>query len=1308
MKHISIILSFCFLLILPAKSSYFRNYQVEDGLSNNSVWTVLQDSKGYIWFGTKDGLNRFDGKNMKIYRNKKDDPNSIGHNFIHCIKEDSNKRLLIGTRNGVYLYNREKDNFKHIIVEKDSTKQVNVNDILEDPDGNFWIACHGNGLYKLNSELIIENHYISSDEENSIPINYIWTIIADNYGNLWLGTAGKGLVHFDKNNNSFTPITNIEGLTTEKQSVYSIFCDKDNTLWIGTYTNGLFKYNYINGKVSHYLKNTGSVKSIIEYSEQELIMGSEKGLIIFDKKKEEYRIIRENWANDNLADNSIFSIARDNEGSFWIGTYYSGVNYFSPSLNKFLYFNNFFQNASQKYIISGMQEEEDGNILISTHNNNIIYRFNPTNKHIDKAFEMDYFNIQCILRDDDRLYVSIYGRGVDVLSLSRRKIIDKIKLNTIEGNSIFKLSNGYLIFSLEEGGCAYRKPNGEIKRIKRIPQIPIVGVSEDSYGNLWFVTHAYGLFSLKISEIDKDILDTIVPNQYVSNQNLTSIFCDEGNRIWLGTKDEGIILFNPSDREVIKTFDETSGLPSNTIFSILKDNNNNIWATTGKGIVRIDSRTFAVKSFAYIGKEIQYNSYCELSTKTDHLYFGGMNGFISLDPDALITNEKIPPVVITGFKIFNKEIVPGENSPLKNALDYTNEIVLKHDEANFSFDFASLSYIFPENNQYAYILEGFDKDWNYTNANSAHYMNIPPGKYKFRVKATNNDGLWNETDNSLTIRINPPIWLEYYMIILYAIVFILLVMYLVRRSIVYIDNKNRTKQEKYQLIKEREMYESKINFFTNIAHEIRTPLSLITAPLESIIGRNEGSEQTMKNLHTIEKNTNRLLDLVNQLLDFRKIENDMFMLNIRYQNIINIIKKVYDQYYQDLKILHIEMSIELPEDKILGFVDAEALYKIVSNLISNAIKFTKDRIVLKVHSDDEKLFLSVVDNGKGINSDYLEKIFEPFYQIQVTEKDNYTNKGSGLGLSLSRSLAQKMGGKITVQSEYGKGSIFTLELPVIKNNETQPDRKRVTEVVEVETVDLSEPDKPTILIVEDNDELRNFMKDCLIENYHIIEAENGIDALQQIETNTVDIIISDILMPKMNGLELCNELKSNPAYSHLPFILLSAKTDTGTKIEGLKKGADVYIEKPFSIEQLKAQIISIIENRMNLRKNFVKSPLQYFKRGSDNNESVDFINRLNEFIIENMSDENLSIDSMSVEFAISRTNFQKKIKSITGVTPNEYIKLVRLNKSAELLATGKYRVNEVCVMVGFNTPSYFSKCFFEHFGKLPKDFVQNK
>lgn len=1302
MKRTLLFLIISLATCISIHASYFRNYQVEDGLSNNSVWSVVQDSEGFMWFGTNDGLNRFDGKEFKIYRKQQGDSLSIGHNFIHCIKEDSQKRLLIGTRSGVYMYNRKFDNFTRLNIEPTQSNDVNVNAIMEDLHGNIWVACHGEGLYKLNSDLNVVQQYINDGTPGCIPMNYIWTIITDHTGNLWLGTAGMGLVHFDPRTGRFTSINQREKLNIYNQTIYSIHCDNDNILWIGTSTLGLFKYNHINGEATHYLENTGSIKSIIEYSESELVMGSDKGLTLFNKDTGLHSIIKEDPSDEKVTNNSIFSLTIDREGALWIGTYFEGINYYSSSINNFLYYK-----TSQKYIVSSMVEESNGNMLMSTHNKNIIYRFNPRNKVVEKAFEMDYQNIQSLLRDNDKLYISIYGRGVYVLSLSTSRILKHINVNTVDGKSMYRLSNGNIVFTLDGGGFSTLTPDGKLLRSDKLTRIFIADIIEDTRGTLWYITFSHGIFTQTKDGRWENYTEKKEVDSTLVKATVNSALFDAGKFFWLGTNNDGLILYDIKERKVSKVFNESNGFPSSKINSIVNDKKGNVWVSTNKGIVRIIGDTHEIKYFGYIGKDLQYNSRNALRSSTNHLYFAGSNGFIALNPEKLTLNETIPPIKLTGLKIANKLVKPGDkSSPLRFSLDHSTEITLKSNQSNFSFSFASLSYIFPENNQYAYILEEFDEEWNYTSDNQAQYMNIPPGKYVFKVRGTNNDGLWSETETSIQLRIKPPFWLESYMIALYLLLITGIVIVTIFQYHRYLEKKNNEKQFKYQVKKDKETYESKFEFFTHIAHEIRTPLSLITAPLESIITSGDGNEQTRRNLKTIERNSSRLLDLVKQLLDFRKIETEMMTFNLRYQDISRIVRKVYDQYSNEARNRAITMNLDLPDKVILSYIDSEALYKIISNLISNAVKFTNDTIYIRLDiNNDETLNLSVEDNGSGIEEDFTDKIFEPFYQVKTT--DNFNNKGSGLGLSLSKSLAVKLGGNINVQSEYGKGSIFTLELPILTNeNEVIPEEEELIDTEQSEHAELET--NVSVMVVEDNAELRTFIKECMSEHYTVLEADNGIHALKVLESNTVDIIISDILMPEMDGLELCDRVKGNTAYSHLPFILLSAKTDTPTKVEGLKKGADVYMDKPFSVEQLKAQISSIIENRSNLRKKFTESPLDYFKKNVDNSENAEFIKRLNAFILENMSDERFSIDNLSSEFAISRTNFQKKIKNITGLTPNDYIKLIRLNKSAELLSTGKYRINEVCFLVGFNTPSYFSKCFFEHFGKLPKDFIQPK
>ncbi|MDL2221237.1 response regulator [Parabacteroides sp. OttesenSCG-928-N08] len=1316
MKRILLLLFFAFTFSPFSYGFYFRSYQVDDGLSHNNVWAVMQDSRGFIWFGTNDGLNRFDGKTFKIYKKRANDETSIGSNFIHCIKEDSKGRLFIGTKQGLYIFNMETEQFQAVDLLRDPNDEASINSLLEDPDGNIWVACHGQGLYLLDSGLQVKKHYYKEkDEAGGIPSNYIWSIVLDYTGEFWLGSGGGGLIEFDSKEELFTQIGGGHPLKLTDPVVYSLYCDIDNNIWIGTASSGLYRYNPRTGKANRYMGGEAyNIKSIIEYSEKELIMGSDKGLVTFNRLDETVGFL--NTEYDNMTDNSIFSITKDKEGAFWIGTYFGGVNYFSPMINRFSYQYNTPANSTKKNIISSFAEDENGMIWVGTYNDGLSL-YNPRTLRFEKeTFSLGYHDIQDLLLVDGKLYVSLYGRGVAVLDTKTRQVSFPFKdmaaidpaISSI--TTLFYLSEGKILFGSEEGVAIYDTHTKRLEKIQELEGVPIKDIEKDYNGSIWFATHANGLLRLNPDQDWDSFTHDPSDSTSIATNNVNCVFQDTKFRIWVGTESEGLMLFNNKTNSFYHQIDEQTGLPSNMIYSILDDSDGNIWVTTGGGLVKIDHDLKSIHTFGYIGdiQKIRYNPKATMRSSNNQLYFGGTNGFISFAPKEIVANSFIPPVIITGFKLSGKEVVPGEkHSPLDRPISETKEIVLDYHQSTFSFDFVSLSYLSPDHNQYAYMLEGFDGDWQY-GSNKANYMNIPAGTYLFKVKASNNDDVWSEAETSIRITVKPPVWLSGFMVVLYVILFLAICAYSIYMYNRRIQSQNRKKMYQFKAQKEKEMYESKIHFFTDIAHEIRTPLSLITAPLESILLSGEGTEKTKKNLDIIKINANRLLDLVNQLLDFRKIEDNMFHFNFKRCNLVQIVQDVFNQYYHNADLSNIKMSLVLDADKTESVVDSEAIYKIVSNLISNAIKYARKRIVVEMSSSDNKIFVSVRDDGSGMDEKFTKRIFEPFFQIQ--DARNGIKSGSGLGLSLSQSLAQKHQGCIRVESKLGEGSLFTLELPIIlaTSEDVQIPEEIPSEELNPIGIPAATDQELKILIVEDNHDLRAFLKSSLESNSLILEAENGVDALRLIERENLDLIITDIMMPEMDGIELCNEIKTNLAYSHIPVIILSAKTDTPTKIEGLKRGADVYLEKPFSIEQLKAQINSIIENRNKLRENFLKHPLQYLKKTKDTSENEEFIQKLNSYILENLNNDKFTIESLSEYFFMSRSNFHKKIKNITDLTPNNYIKLIRLNQSALLLATGKYKVNEVCYLVGFNTPSYFSKCFQEHFGKLPQEYINKR
>ncbi|MET0463277.1 MAG: response regulator, partial [Chitinophagaceae bacterium] len=1102
------------------------------------------------------------------------------------------------------------------------------------------------------------------------------------------------------------------------RTVFSLYCDADNNLWIGTARSGLYRYNARFDKATCYLDNDRgqvlNIKAITAYDDRSLIMGSDKGLIVFDRDLARFHSVNNDNTFDNLTDKAVFSIVKDRENAFWIGTYFGGVNYYSPYINRFAYYPSIQKNSSRKNIISSFADNGKNQIWVGTHDAGMALFDLSTGAFRETSAGVTYHDIQKILLDRDQLYAILNNNGIQRLDLRtnqvqlfRQQHTDSASLSGKFVVTLFKSSGGLIFLGLSDGVSTLDPVTGVIRSIPQTAGMSVKDLVEDFNGTIWLATHKHGLLRYDavsgLSRVQQQTRDT---DSLLTN-NVNCLFHDSQNHLWIGTEGDGLKMLNLRTNQFELSFTEKTGLPSNIIYSIINDVDGDIWVSTSRGLARIDVAAKNIRTFGYMeaAQKIRYNPNCAIRVADNRLLFGGANGFTLFNPRELVDQLAKPALVLTGFQLFNKEMIPGAKaSPLDVSINNIKKISLKYDQNSFTFDFIALSYISPEHNRYEYKLDGFDKEWNAVGSqNKAVYMNIPAGNYVFRVRAYNSDGLWNDLSTQVVVEVARPFWLSNLMIALYLVSIILAVYFFVRWYHGRSERRNKEKLYLYKVSKEKEIYESKINFFTNIAHEIRTPLSLIVAPLGTVMSAKEGGPETQSNLRIIERNTNRLLSLVNQLLDFRKIEEDMFPFSKRQHNVIEILKRVIDQYHETAKQHKISIRLELARADLVWAVDAEALYKIVSNLLSNALKHARNEILVDAGVFNGELKIAVRDDGMGIDPQFHERLFDPFFQIEQGE--NPVKTGSGLGLSLSQLLARKHGGKIEVVSPGKGGAVFIVHIP---GSEGISEAGSALEAAHVqERSSPGEADlKPHILIVEDNPELRGFISNQLAELFYVLEAQNGRKAIDLLERETVDLIISDILMPEMNGLEFCNAVKSNPAFSHIPLILLSAKTDTPTKVQGLRKGADVYIDKPFSMEQLLAQINSIIENRNRVRSSLQQSPLQYFKQQPRENVNAAFVEKLNATILEHVDDINFTIDSLSEQFAMSRSNFHKKIKQVTGITPNDYIKLIRLNYSAELLSTGKYKVNEVCYMAGFNTPSYFSKCFFEQFGKLPKDFVQ--
>lgn len=1307
MKKLTFILIGIIATFVGAQASLYRTYQTEDGLSHNSVWAVMQDSRGFMWFGTNDGLNRFDGLSFKVYRRSDNDTLSLGSNFIHCLYETSDGNILVGTKEGLYSYNPQRDNFSHISLDgkKFGNDKTSIHSIVPDEKGNVWIGCYGQGVYCLSPDMKVKAHY----GDRKLPSRFVTAMAIDAAGNVWVGTDNAGLF-------SIAPSTGaVSRSSLNKVNVQSIHKQNNNTLWVGTSSDGLYHYDPRSDMSSVIsLPNSSApvrdIKAITGINPNGIIMGSEVGLLKMNYADGSLQFFDDKNSFDNLPDKSIFAITLDSEGGLWLGTYYYGVSYRSPRINAFSFYRVPLtgSNSGVNNILRNFAAAPDGNVLLSSRNDALSI-FNPGAKSLNSVNLAGMFqDPQLLTVIGNEIWVSNHDSGLTVYSypagaqLRRYTMADGLPSNNVQ--YIYRTSGGKIIAGTNRGAAEL---DGE--RFTALPQLKnasVMTVTEDFSGNIWFATHFHGLFKKTKEGKFYNYKNRPGDVATIPGNNINNIFLDSKGKLWVGTEGEGLAIFNTATGKVEKRFSESSGLPSNIIYATLEDSNGNMWITTGGGLIKIEEGGNYIQNFRYLENllKIHYTHNSALNAGSDgNLYFGGSGGFISFDPDDITRNEVAPAVLISDYTIDGRRPEDSAAAP--------EEIEMKSSDSTLGLDVACLSYLSPEQNVIAYRLSGYEDDWKYLTGSERHieYMNLPWGNYDLELKGANSDGVWSEP-MAIRVKVNRPLLMSNGMIVVY-ILLLILAGYVMK---IRFNSIQRRRMVKFSHAKEKELYEAKIGFFTNIAHEIRTPLSLISAPLESILSSGDGNDKTRHNLVVMKSNVQRLLELINQLLDFRKVEAQLMRLNFRKCNVSSIIEDICHRY-QDFAQLHlIKLDFKGVEPDVECTIDPDAFEKIVGNLMSNAMKYADKSIKVTLKKDTEKsrIHLEVTDDGPGIKEKDMEKIFESFYRVD----DHGKHPGSGLGLPLARSLAEMHEGTLVVESVYGHGSKFILDIPTtLEEGEatiTEDEEGNLT-IEEGNPADIKEEkdSKSIVLIVEDNEQLREFIAENLEGTYAVKTASNGIEAIKELEHNMIDIIVSDIMMPDMDGIELCRVVRSTPEFSHIPIVILSAKTDVETKVEGLNIGADAYIEKPFSMEQLKAQINSIFESRRRLRESLIQSPLDYYKthfsEDSKEAENAEFIKKLNDLILDNLTNPDFSIDSLAQEFFMSRSSFHKRIKGITGETPNDYIRIIRLSKSAELLASGKYQIVEVCYMVGFNTPSYFSKCFAKHFGKLPKEYIND-
>lgn len=1306
---ISLSIHLCGYAILPTQF-HFRHYNIENGVSSNNISTLFQDQKGYIWIGTENGLNRFDGNQFTLYQKNNPLYSNFHANSINTICETTDKKLWLGTDNGVFIYNQVKDTFTPFVKQTSDKTSITswITHIIQDKAGNIWIATHKQGIFLFNTQTDKLTQFEIPQNDNIVT-----RILNDEQNNIWLSGPYQ-LCKLNKVNNTFETYA----IEEKTESIYSmaLWEDSSNHIWIGTWDKGLWKLDPRTKQVEKYLtgekgKGILHIHSILEYSPELLLIGSDDGLTIFNPVTHE-SFLYDNYGDSekSLSDKFIYPILKDREGGVWIGTYYNGISYLPPYCGQF---NGYSESSDIPYfnsrIISRFCEGENGNIWIASDDSGLSC-FNPSTMQFldfNGRKKLNKHNLHALCMIDKDLWIGTYGDGIQVLNAQTGKIKNYNTTNGLDENniySIFKDSQGQIWTGSMNGICQYDAQKQHFTPIKHLEAL-IIEIVEDAKGNLWIATQGKGLFRYspqKNKEWEKYGLE-----KGFNSLTVNHLCINKDNEIWAATS-EGLYLYNPL--KDIFTY-QPLRLPNECINAIL-EGEDCLWLTTAKGLVKYTPATQETQIFTK-SDGLQSEAFImasALKTRNGEFYIGSINGFNTFYPHQLKLNTQKPNVVLTSLEIFNQKIDTQKDGTLPEAIDHLKEIHLSYKDNVITLNYAALSYCTPQKNQYAYMLEGFDKGWNYVGSqHSTTYTNLPAGTYTFRVKASNNDNIWNEEGTSIRIIVHPPFYLSLPFKIGYVLLFLLalglLLRYVIRRS----EKKHAKAIDELNSKKEIEIHEAKINFFTMIAHEIRTPVSLIIGPLEKIMQSTHIPTNERQELEIIDRNSQRLLYLVNQLLDFRKVEQKEMRMKFTSQPIKDLMQAVCERFSPTLQQNGVNFSVTYPNEHFHADVDKEALTKVLSNLLTNANKYTQSRIEVRFqeHPEKQTFSIEVKDNGKGMNEEELKKIFKPFYQASENKP------GTGIGLSIVKGIVEAHHGQIKVTSQQGHGSSFMITLPQKQENlsaeeeENQAGNPLPEDIIPEQnaTASMSQKVLPIMLIVDDNEDMLHFLSSHFQTSYTIVTAVDGVDALNKLKEQEVALIISDWMMPNMNGIDLCKAVRNNQLTSHIPFILLTAKTDTEAKITSMNCGADAYIEKPFSLQYLEACIKNLLELRLQLRQKFSQMPTVSINSIAANQNDKVFLEKMNHLIEENLNNEELSVDFLAEKLCISRSGLFVKIKGLANTTPNEMIQIIRLKKAASLLLENQYRINEVSYMVGFNNPSYFSKCFQKQFGMKPGEYI---
>ena len=1421
----------------------FQYLTTDEGLAQNTVDCIFQDSKGFMWFGTWNGLCRYDGYNFRTFQ-KGDAQRSLPDNFIRAICEDTSGNLWIGTANGVVIYNLANETFSLPENLKADLGNIAVTSLVCDHQGTIWIGAEKGILVVVtqNNKSVAISKRIDTGNLREANINALCDL---QNGKLLIGTQ-TGVFKVDSEKLQKLNFESDLSQTFDLAIVRSIFESSKGDLWFGT-EGGLFRYEK-SGKTLSLFSTTADPKNRIDHnivmavaeeSSGKIIIGTLGGVDFFDPETGNIsRIDGRLDENETLNNKFVNSLFPDRVGNVWIGTEKGGVNKY---------------NIFQKPFYSLRNHPDDPNSLSNNTVNSILCHSNilwvgtaggGLNRVDQQTGKIEHFLQNTSKQDgicsnfisslcldaENQLWVSSWGNGIGkLLSANNKKFRNYA---SVPGNPQSLVSNfvsgiypdkrGFMVIGTNRGIDLF-DPKAETfshfqDKFDASVETPAVGCILRDRKNFYWIGTENGLFHIparlvvptpeKLHPGDYNLFTNIAGDSLsIPGNYIVSLLEDHRGNIWIGTYGNGICkgVYDGEGTVRFKTYNTSDGLCNNVVYSIEEDKSGNIWISTDKGLSKFDPEKISFQNF-YTKDGLLNDQFYWTSSAADeygNLYFGGVNGLNYFNPDKIEFYPGLPKVVFTDFQIFNQSVRIGQklhgNTILKKSVSETGNIDLSYHDNVFSIEFSALDYFLPDKVTYEYKMEGVDKNWVTVTSGRrfATYTNLSGGDYRFLVKAVNSDGLSTPEPTVLHITIDPPYWQTIWFRIVAIVALILSVMAYIRYRTNFLHKQKRKleiqvqertiqieqQKEKLQeqavtllqsnheladrqvliegqkielekqnlLIAEQRdevielnkkvslINQLRLRFFTNISHEFRTPLTLILDPLESLMKNFEGDKDTVQTLKLINRNAQRLLQLINQLMNFRRIENGKIELRVVRGDLKTFMNSIYESFLDLSSHQQIIYDFYFEEIEQDCWFDSEKLENIFYNLLSNAFKFTpeKGRISFSVsfHNGNEEssgilvpyFKVEIRDNGKGILSEELPYIFDRFYQAESNTENR--QKGSGIGLALTQELVQAMHGKITVESEFGNGSSFVVLLPYrsedFAQNELDPTgsvqsvniqpkidliaeeilRTEYTESIEYPVGDKS---KPLVLIVEDNYDLRNFLLHSMKGEYRVMGAENGKEGFELAKKYTPDLIVSDIMMPVMDGLELCSRLKKEIHTSHIPVILLTAKAMIEHWIEGLETGADDYIPKPFNLQVLLARMQNLIDGRRRLKKMFSNPQDTPLDELTSNPIDEEFMLKVYAVLEKSYQNPEFSASQFASEMFASRSLLYKKIRAITDLNVTDFINSFKLRKAVELIHQNKLPIADIAFNVGFNDPKYFSRIFRKFYGMSPSEFQSQK